>query len=94
MSWSVTVRLRPSALLLLLLLVQLGDCITLSGSDCCSPGSLPQRARTQVISSVGHLCGYPGFSGAARGLPSGSIEVSPLPPRRFWGRALPARTRR
>src|SRR5215470_1233984 len=35
----------------------------------------------KVISSPGHLLGYPGFSGGGKGLPSGSIEVSPCCPR-------------
>jgi hypothetical protein len=48
----------------------------------------------QVISSVGHSPSYPGFSGDGKGLPAGSIEASPCRPRRFRGRALPARARK
>ena len=51
-------------------------------------------AARQVISSVGHSPSYAGFSGDGKGLPAGSIEASPCRPRRFRGKALPARARR
>ncbi len=57
-------------------------------------GSATIMLGREVISSVGHPGGYPGFSGGGKGLPAGSIEVSPCRPRGFWGRALPARARR
>jgi hypothetical protein len=63
------------------------------GVDGFTKGRRPYAQR-QVISSVGHSPSYPGFSGDGKGLPAGSIEASPCRPRRFRGRALPARARR
>jgi hypothetical protein len=51
-------------------------------------------ARREVISSVGHPSGYPGFLWGGKGLPAGPIEASPCRPTGFRGRALPARARR
>jgi len=83
-SRSVVVRSRASALLLTFgpLSVPLQEFRPLAA----------QRPRRQVISSVGHPLGYSGFSGGGKGLPRGSIKVSPCHPRRFRSRAcLPGR---
>src|SRR5262249_28179284 len=62
--------------------LQVGDRITLSASDRCSPrfaaASGTQRARSQVISSVGHLLGYPGFSGGGKGSARRVDQSEPL----------------
>ena len=76
---------------------QVGGCITLSGSDRCSPGSLPRRARSGlgVRSSPrpGTSWATPGLRGR-QGFAQRVDRSEPLSPPGFWGRALPARARR